>query len=438
MARPLISLVMIVRDEARHLGRCLASVAGLAGEIVVVDTGSTDGTVEIARGFGARVFGFPWVDDFAAARNESLRRARGDWAFWLDADEWLDDENRARLGATLDRLGPDDRSAYLIGQHSRLGEDGGAALSVVQPRLFRLGPEIRYRYRVHEQVIDSCVRRGDVPVLTEIAVRHSGYESAEGARRKRARNVRLLRLDLRDDPDDPWLLFQVGRDLLRDDFEQAEGLLLAALDRSDPGHSLVRKGLSLLASGYRERGRLAEAEGRILEGLARFPNDTTLLIEASALALGSGDPARAEAACLRLLAHPPDADEFLGGVDLDARGWRARHNLGMAYLARGKAAEAEAQWRVALLDRPDAAPLWLGLAEAALAGGRRRAFRDALARIEAFDPPPHDLPADAAAILRARARAGATERRPASRFGPGRIPPSYRRPRSPRRAPLGA
>ncbi len=430
MGRPLVSLAMIVKDEARHLGRCLGSVEGLAGEVVVVDTGSKDGTREVARGLGARVVDFPWVDDFAAARNESLRQAGGEWVFWLDADEWLDEEGRARLGARLDRLRSDDASVYLIHQRSALGEDGGATLSIVQPRLFRSGPEVRYKYRVHEQVIESCLARGDVPCLTEIAVRHSGYESAEVSMRKRARNVRLLRLDLDDDPGDPWLLFQVGRDLLRDDFEAAERLLLGALDRSDPGHSLVRKALSLLASAYRERGRLEPAEARIAEGLARFPNDTTLLIEASALALLRGDPNRAEAACLRLLAAPADDDEFLGGVDLDARGWRARHNLGMALLAQGKPAEAEAQWRLALAERPDSAPLWLGLAEACLAQGHRGDFDRAVARLEAFDPPPPDLPPDFLAILKAKANAA----RPAlgSRFGPGRIPPSYRRARAPR------
>ncbi len=433
MGQPSVSLVMIVRDEARHLGRCLGSVADLVGEVVVVDTGSRDETREVARGFGARVVDFPWVDDFAAARNESLRRASGEWIFWLDADEWLDEEGRGRLAAKLERLRPDDRSVYLIHQRSGLGEDDGATLSIVQPRLFRAGPEIRYRYRVHEQVIDACVARGDVPRLADITVRHSGYESSEGSKAKRARNVRLLRLDLLDDPGDPWLLFQVGRDLLRDDFAEAERLLLDALERSEPGHSLVRKALSLLAAGYRERGRIAEAEARVAEGLGRFPNDTTLLIEASALALLGGDPRRAEAACLRLLGEPPDDDEFLGGVDLDARGWRARHNLGMALLARGKPAQAEGQWRRALAERPDSAPLWLGLAEAALARRRWRAFDRAVARLEAFDPPPHDLPPDAPAILKGRAAAARSGAAP--RFGPGRVPAAYRRRRSSRGVP---
>ena len=81
------SLTMIVRDEQHNLPNCLSSVAGLFDEIVVVDTGSTDRTREIALEFGARVFDFVWVDDFAAARNAALARATGDYAFWLDADD---------------------------------------------------------------------------------------------------------------------------------------------------------------------------------------------------------------------------------------------------------------------------------------------------------------------------------------------------------------
>src|SRR5882757_3140262 len=91
-----ISLTMIVRNEENNLPRCLESVRGLFDEIVVVDTGSTDRTAEIARSFGARVFDFVWVDDFAAARNAALARARGAYAFWLDADDRLDPPQHAR------------------------------------------------------------------------------------------------------------------------------------------------------------------------------------------------------------------------------------------------------------------------------------------------------------------------------------------------------
>jgi glycosyltransferase involved in cell wall biosynthesis len=88
---------MIVKNEEANLPDCLRSVADLVEERVVIDTGSADDTKRVAARLGARVFNFRWVDSFAAARNESLDRASGDWCFWLDADDRVDEENRQKL-----------------------------------------------------------------------------------------------------------------------------------------------------------------------------------------------------------------------------------------------------------------------------------------------------------------------------------------------------
>ena len=81
--RPRVSLCLIVKNEEAHLPACLRSAADLVDEIVVVDTGSTDRTREVAAELGAKVYDYPWSDDFAAARNESLRHAGGNWIFWI-------------------------------------------------------------------------------------------------------------------------------------------------------------------------------------------------------------------------------------------------------------------------------------------------------------------------------------------------------------------
>src|SRR5437867_2509435 len=96
-ATPLLSICMIVKNEEENLARALGSAAGLDAELVVVDTGSTDGTVEVARRAGARVLEFPWVDDFSAARNFGFESARGRWLLVLDADEELTDDLRERV-----------------------------------------------------------------------------------------------------------------------------------------------------------------------------------------------------------------------------------------------------------------------------------------------------------------------------------------------------
>ena len=112
--RARVSLTMIVRDEENNLSHCLESVRGTFDEIVVVDTGSTDRTVEIARSFGAKVFEFEWVDSFAAARNEALSHATGDYAFWLDADDLVEPRELEKLRALLGRLRAGDHAAYVV------------------------------------------------------------------------------------------------------------------------------------------------------------------------------------------------------------------------------------------------------------------------------------------------------------------------------------
>src|SRR6266508_4617767 len=102
-AAPKISLCMIAKDEARFIEDCLRAVEGAVDEIVLVDTGSTDGTVDLARPFGVSIYEFPWCDDFAAARNESIRHATGDWILWLDADELLASGGGAVLRGLVQR-----------------------------------------------------------------------------------------------------------------------------------------------------------------------------------------------------------------------------------------------------------------------------------------------------------------------------------------------
>jgi glycosyltransferase involved in cell wall biosynthesis len=122
---PRVSLCLMVKNEAAHLPACLRSAADVVQEMIVVDTGSTDDTKEVAASLGARVFDFAWVDSFAAARNESLRHATGDWIFWLDGDEYLDETNRhkaralfASLGQEKVPAGADDASAVGAVRHA--------------------------------------------------------------------------------------------------------------------------------------------------------------------------------------------------------------------------------------------------------------------------------------------------------------------------------
>jgi GT2 family glycosyltransferase len=154
--RAKISLTMIVRDEEKNLLNCLESVRGIFDEIVVVDTGSTDRTVEIARSFGANVFDFVWVDSFSTARNGALSHATGDFAFWLDADDVVEPAEREKLRELLGRLRTGDQAAYVVRCACDPSPDGTGGDTVVDHiRLFPLRDDARWTYRVHEQIFCS-------------------------------------------------------------------------------------------------------------------------------------------------------------------------------------------------------------------------------------------------------------------------------------------
>ena len=169
-----ISLCVMARNEQANLAACLGPVMNLVGEAIVVDTGSTDRTREIARGCGARVFDFPWCDSFAAGRNETLRHATGDWIFWLDADDRIDEDNHAKLRAQFADL-RDENVGYVMKVASGPLGDSSAARVVDQIRLFRNHPQIRWEYRVHEQILAAICRQGGVRRWTDVVVQHVGY-----------------------------------------------------------------------------------------------------------------------------------------------------------------------------------------------------------------------------------------------------------------------
>lgn len=206
---PTLSLCMIVKNEEANLSRCLESVKGVVDEIIVVDTGSTDQTVEIARQHRARVFSHQWNDDFAAARNVSLLHATSDWILVLDADEALAPEDRTPLRKLLRHDGP---TAFLLNIVSPVDDQRSshAVINAFQ-RLFRNRLGIRFEGRCHEQVAPLIVQLGGTVSRSEIRVHHWGYHSRwVDLSEKRRRNMRLLKTQLAEHPDDPLSHFHLG------------------------------------------------------------------------------------------------------------------------------------------------------------------------------------------------------------------------------------
>lgn len=175
-----LSLCMIVRDEEQSLGRCLESVRGAVDEIVILDTGSVDGTREVARRFTDRVYDYVWQDDFAAARNASFSYARKPFILWLDADDVLESTEREKLIALKARL--DERvDAVMMPYHCACDENGEPALIFERERIVRRGAGFVFSGVVHEAMAVS----GNV-IHEDIIVRHMGGHGARSSGRNLA------------------------------------------------------------------------------------------------------------------------------------------------------------------------------------------------------------------------------------------------------------
>jgi tetratricopeptide (TPR) repeat protein len=201
-----ITLCMIVRDEAERLPACLASVAGLVDEIVVVDTGSTDDTPEIAARGGALVLFEPWADDFAAARNVGLAAASKDWILVLDADECLASESAQALRGLC--AGP----PMIYDLRIRNVTDAPDALEHYTCRLFPNAPHLRFVGAIHETVVSLDPERPAHRLLApDVVLLHVGYQpEIVQARGKVLRNLKLLRKSLERDPSNPFHHYNLG------------------------------------------------------------------------------------------------------------------------------------------------------------------------------------------------------------------------------------
>jgi glycosyltransferase involved in cell wall biosynthesis len=352
-ARAATSLTMIVKNEEANLPTCLESVRGLFDEIVVLDTGSNDRTVEIARSFGARVFDFVWVDDFAAARNAALARAKGDYAFWLDADDLIEPTERAKLETLLAQVrAGGTMPAFVVRCACDPGPDGEGGDTVVDHiRLFPLIEGVRWTYRVHEQILPALKRAG-VPVeWTDITVRHTGYCDRALRFRKLDRDFNILREELAERPDDPFTLFNLGSIAIeRSEWNEALVYLKRSLAGSAPTDSIVRKLFALIARCYQMLMDYPAALAACAEGLALEPDNAELLFRKAVVHRSGGQPYEAEQSWRRILTL--SRPKRFASIDQGIYGHLTRRNLAALAHARGDLDDARCQWQAVLAECP--------------------------------------------------------------------------------------
>jgi tetratricopeptide (TPR) repeat protein len=294
-----LSLCMIVKDEEEMLPRTLEAVAPAVDEIVVVDTGSRDRTVEIAESFGAKVLHHEWTGDFAAARNVSLEAATGDWIVWLDADEVLVAEDAPALRALT---GQTWREAFYLVETNFTGDvEDGTAVTHNALRVFRNRPEYRFSGRLHEQFAHNLP--GYLPERvghTQVRVEHYGYLGVVRDKKDKARrNLELLERQSAEGLDTAYHKFNVGSEYLAlGEYEKACDHLVRAWREMEGeprrgSYPYMPSLASRVVIALRECGRAEEAHRQADAGLEVFPGFTDLVFHQAHIAKERGDVAEA-------------------------------------------------------------------------------------------------------------------------------------------------
>jgi tetratricopeptide (TPR) repeat protein len=316
---PMLSLSMIVRDEAERIEAALASVAGFVDEMVVVDTGSEDDTAAIAGRMGASVHHFPWPGDFAPARNRALELVNGDWVLVLDGDERL----RPEAQEPLRRLMAEPDALVITLLRRELGAAQAPYSSV--SRLFRRHPALRWSRPYHSMIDDSALslleRQPQWRILhcAEPALLHDGYRTARLADGAKAARLRAaMEADLRRHPGDVYAITKLAG------LERHEG-------RADRARALLEQGLA---------GCPADAHAERFE----------LLFQLAGLRAGS-DPQAAATLYRKALDLP--LDPRLSGA--------ARLNLALLHQREGRLEEARSQAQAVVQAAPELATAWVAL-----------------------------------------------------------------------------
>ncbi|MEA2459308.1 MAG: hypothetical protein QOC95_2280 [Thermoleophilaceae bacterium] len=418
-----LSLCMIVKDEEEMLPRSLAAAKPAVHEIIVVDTGSTDRSVEIAESFGATVLHHEWTGSFSDARNVSLEAATGDWIIYLDADEVLVEQDAPRLRALTGRVW---REAFSLVETNYTGDmEDGTALTHNALRMFRNRPEYRFKGRLHEQMAYALPGFLQERIeYTQLRIEHYGYLGVvRDAKDKSRRNLELLEQQVADGMDSAFQSFNLGSEYLAlaehktavDHFAKAWKMLEG--DPGRTGYPYVPTLANRAVTALREFGDLDAADARANEALELFPGFTDLVFQQAWIERARGDDDAARALfrrCLEMGDAPSKYSSVVGcgsylalialsqiSSKADAEALLTRcldehpgflgavHPLAAAMLAAGRGADevvTAIESRVSKLTPSVRFMLGTALYEAGAAGAAETQFRAVLAQQPASCP----------------------------------------------------
>jgi len=297
-----LSQCMIVKNEEKNIEKALSWAKGIAFEQIVVDTGSTDRTVEIAERLGAKVFHFEWINDFSAAKNFAIEQASGNWIAFLDADEYFSPEDAAKLLPFFKHIQSDPklRGKWLAIQCPLLhvDETGKTTYAIIHERIFRNLPSIRYTGKIHEKLnipADNSVYGEDISII------HTGYSKTAFIETNKAeRNIDILKAVLSEDPENVSLKGYLAEALAvkaqmdgatESVLSEIDELYMEVINTDSDNISQLRKGayLYFLKQYVNGNKEYAKCEQMCNKALDEFPDDSDILYYLGANFNNKGD-----------------------------------------------------------------------------------------------------------------------------------------------------
>jgi tetratricopeptide (TPR) repeat protein len=342
-ALPRLSVCIIAKDEEPVLARALDSVAGIGCEVIVLDTGSSDRTVTIAREKGATVAFFTWTGSFAEARNRVIALATGDWILSLDADEAVTKEFREGWAEIA-------RSSSADGLALPIENRGSGETELVAPvvRLFRNRCGYSYEGSIHEDIGASIARAGRATAAAELPIVHYGYTREEDTRKgRRRRNLTMLEAERRANPTSPRIGHYLALEHVLGD-EPAKAIpLLEQVLVEHPRHELTGWSASLLSQCLEMRGDPRGAWGAAERASGLASGKVMGLLRMGRIALAEGDPETPAICADQLMALEGAV------VDVEQRRTGALHLRAGALWVKGERELALAQWLEAVRSFPN-------------------------------------------------------------------------------------
>lgn len=268
-----LSLCMIVKNEEDFIGKCLESVKDVVDEMVIVDTGSTDRTIEICKSHNARIEKFKWNGSFADARNYGIEKAAGEWVLWLDADEEVDQSDQPKLRDPKSYEGYDVLTIHLVNYYGKEAKEHETT-DIAHTRLFRRKTGVRFINKIHENLDVASIDESRIGHL-KVKVYHYGYlDPIVDKKDKFNRNIKMLKQQVKEKENVFWAQYYIAMEYYRKNnfkeaFKRVNKSIRAFLEQGMLPHSMVYK---LKYSILIATGSLEGAWPGIEKAIALYPD----------------------------------------------------------------------------------------------------------------------------------------------------------------------